>query len=41
MASKKTETKKTAAKKEAAPKKPAAPKTRKLWNGEQYVTVNI
>jgi hypothetical protein len=35
MASKKTETKK------AAPKKPAAPKTRQLWNGEQYVTVKI
>lgn len=41
MASKKTETKKPVAKKEAAPKKAAAPKTRKLWNGEQYVTVNI
>jgi len=41
MASKKTETKKSAAKKEAAPKKPAAPKTRQLWNGEQYVTVKI
>jgi hypothetical protein len=36
-------TKKTAEKK-AAPKKEkktAAPKTRQLWNGEKYVTVNI
>ena len=41
MANKKTETKKSALKKQAATQKAAAPKTRKLWNGEQYVTVNI
>jgi len=35
---KKTEEKKEETKKE---KKTAAPKTRQLWNGEKYVTVNI
>ena len=38
MASKKT--KKEEPKKKSA-SKPAAPKTKRLWNGERYETVNI
>jgi hypothetical protein len=41
METKKKATKKAAPKPEETVKKPEAPKTKRMWTGERYETVNI